>query len=1285
MMMLKSIASVSNDVDAEEKKYIKENEVHTENHSDEPTARTEVRSIGEVKLFLEHFAIPLNWNEIFYAYFFKPISLVYNIIFIIINFVTFLDDLYSDNNESYSQYHLRLGSQIASIAEFAGLFVISVLVISSIILNWCKKSDLSNKNNNNASIIDSIRLLGHWSTFKLSYMLRPVAIWRHLSDIYKNSTLQYLKRQLKYYQNITKQLKELVSNEEENTSYINVNEVKDYQTKFESILNNDEEEQKEEKQEQENEDNKGDDQEDENEDHKDHEDNNDKTDEAQGTDDVDENDESEESDDMKQAVFFLRYVANIVSCLIVLLLFLVGIIAVILKLSQFSFITEKSMIEWNFYQWFVLLGFCNQLWSIVNVDAIRVNTFYNYLFVDIGSIDMKPQITRDSQYYIMALDCVIKNGLTNKKYGIKGWLLAINIQYSIIMKILIKNPYETSLFEQIKEIKMENNLSKQKSIEIKENELGDENDTDINSSNITGQMIRQLTRKALLNVDAGDTSVQQTLEMGTVGSKDSNNITGINPESDNINTNINDSEHAHAQHQNDQDGQDRDENSQQEQDVDVDISVSDNDSVGNPETVENTIEILGQLIKTLTTRLDIMTETKAIKKAKSRKQKIKDMKQQGQEKIQRFLNNMLSRFQLSGSNIRRLNVLWQAKWIWHFRSHKEMLVSNVESNIDHYNLILMKNIVEKRKVCIDDIVTINEYKHKVVMPNNKNNNNNNNNSDNNLTKTEEKLRLSQLAAESMDEIANNSEEIAFNPIGHTSILIDVFQNELGKALYTLFHLLILATVVLPITSIFFEDELNYDKIKDYCPSHQAKTNLDAIWISQLVLSGLYLMYLVCCFLPRIISKWYKCGCCEILASSGCTIILITLIGFCIVIAGMLILGYGLGVYNNHNNKSENCFQHSLSMYPLWNINIIIHGFLFIMYTLFIIIFIIANWTIWVILTFCYYGVVLLFYGGLAIMIPYYDLNGLAVTSGIKYVTFDNISNGFCRYPWFLNGFVIISCAAYGILIICWILQYQILVRQRGICYWGWIVGKKAKTSTHEDGGINSDENYDYYPIKPAFVNVLSVFKCGGNCQKSMKNRVVYDINGSEIEKWGLNDTLCHTISICNMTINLFQLSFIIFYDFIVDIRNKNECNSDEKDYVKTTLESLYPCLIVWIVFYIINYYFWLKMKKQKKLKLFGVEIPKTLYAQFIISVENRILGWGLMFLFYIDKVIQSYQKAFLTKELQLLQTIRDALQEIYNQFDELEKQDQIVSTTKEDMQTMWNKCNELERGFLQLQ
>ena len=60
------------------------------------------------------------------------------------------------------------------------------------------------------------------------------------------------------------------------------------------------------------------------------------------------------------------------------------------------------MSQWRFYEWFILFGFCNQLWGIANVNNIRISTLFEYLFIDIGNLEIKPRVSRDSRDLMVA-------------------------------------------------------------------------------------------------------------------------------------------------------------------------------------------------------------------------------------------------------------------------------------------------------------------------------------------------------------------------------------------------------------------------------------------------------------------------------------------------------------------------------------------------------------------------------------------------------------------------------------------------------------------------------------------------------------------------------------------------------------------------------------------------------------------------------------------------------------------------------------------------------------------
>ena len=119
---------------------------------------------------------------------------------------------------------------------------------------------------------------------------------------------------------------------------------------------------------------------------------------------------------------------------------MIGFIAFVIKISQLSFIGDntsngKTIADYTFTEWFSLIGFCNQLWGMVNEEQIVLNSILEFLYIDLVSF----AVNRDSQFKIMAMKSIIKNTLI-KRHGKRGLFIAIGLNQQILSKILRKIP-----------------------------------------------------------------------------------------------------------------------------------------------------------------------------------------------------------------------------------------------------------------------------------------------------------------------------------------------------------------------------------------------------------------------------------------------------------------------------------------------------------------------------------------------------------------------------------------------------------------------------------------------------------------------------------------------------------------------------------------------------------------------------------------------------------------------------------------------------------------------------
>ena len=477
--------------------------------------RVKVRDIDEVKLFLEHFTVPLGKREMFYTYLWRPVFLLINIFFIFDNYFILYDSSVINNaSQDDRQYHLQLFSRIIAHTEFYVLMVMILVAMIALVLNQIDKSV-----NRSPVIVDCIREMGRWSGFKLSYILRPEGIRGYLADIYANSSLPYSAGRKNIFIKIEEELQKIIDHKDQqkhaqpNHTRSQNNNDSDNNRNSENSENIHGKDNKDRNDNKAN-DSVGDEDCGQNElksrDHGDknvdngdnssdnntsniNQDNNNNNDtnidantNANNSNDDDNNNNDNgghrrvkpvspllfdfdiENDMLVSKITkyrrksanehkqipsptvhqeFIEDVAHIVLSVFIIIGVCIGFCAVILKLSQFTFITDKALVKWQWIEVYRLIAFSNQVWGIVNMENVRRSSLFEFFYVDIGSLNQMPSITRNSRFHIMAMDCVIKQGLTEQ--GFRGKLLAVSLPYSVVLKILLKNPYEDDLMTQI--------------------------------------------------------------------------------------------------------------------------------------------------------------------------------------------------------------------------------------------------------------------------------------------------------------------------------------------------------------------------------------------------------------------------------------------------------------------------------------------------------------------------------------------------------------------------------------------------------------------------------------------------------------------------------------------------------------------------------------------------------------------------------------------------------------------------------------------------------------------
>ena len=96
----------------------------------------------------------------------------------------------------------------------------------------------------------------------------------------------------------------------------------------------------------------------------------------------------------------------ILMTLLVIALF-IGVLSLVLKLSMFNYVGQIEKIDsWTVNQWFLFLFFVNQIWNISDVEKIKIETLYKFLFVD-----HRVKYSRYVSQRMCMLDSVIKEEL----------------------------------------------------------------------------------------------------------------------------------------------------------------------------------------------------------------------------------------------------------------------------------------------------------------------------------------------------------------------------------------------------------------------------------------------------------------------------------------------------------------------------------------------------------------------------------------------------------------------------------------------------------------------------------------------------------------------------------------------------------------------------------------------------------------------------------------------------------------------------------------------------------
>eukprot|EP01084_Bolivina_argentea_P026024 48372_1 len=162
-----------------------------------------------------------------------------------------------------------------------------------------------------------------------------------------------------------------------------------------------------------------------------------------------------------------QYTTWIIMCLISIIFLFLGILSLMLKITQLSFIHDKALVDYTIWDVISLLGFCNQLWNICDTNKVKLEQIYQFAFSG-----PRANYTRYMCQNICIFDSVIKNQLC-ESYGFRGFLIAMCLKPSLLLKIIVKPRYADENNEWIKCMNELNDLHRKISLIDEDENIND--------------------------------------------------------------------------------------------------------------------------------------------------------------------------------------------------------------------------------------------------------------------------------------------------------------------------------------------------------------------------------------------------------------------------------------------------------------------------------------------------------------------------------------------------------------------------------------------------------------------------------------------------------------------------------------------------------------------------------------------------------------------------------------------------------------------------------------------
>eukprot|EP01084_Bolivina_argentea_P008261 15467_1 len=361
-------------------------------HNDKDILYKKIRGIGAVKSYLECFIPPyLSLSNVIGYFILYPFSIMLNMYYIIHNFIMWHTE-YNESNSKYNVRYLKIGNSVVVHVEFIGLMLLIFVIIASYITR------------HDCVTIDSVKNCGSWSAFQLFYEFRPKSLMNYYSTCFSHHIWRLNQTSIKNYQQC-KSLKHKILKELEENRGDDINNdlnriMQETLDKLDKVIDIFE-----------------------------------KTHDFDKKLDKHYQTETLPASLVSTMIFVASWIAFI---LLSTTLLLIGMMFLLMKLAQFSYLNDRDITS-NIYSFeflntvWLFIAFCNQLWNICDIDAIKKDTIYKFVFMQ-----QNAKFTRYVANKISVFDATIKQTLWNT-FGLQGFLLAISMDSKFLHKLIVQD------------------------------------------------------------------------------------------------------------------------------------------------------------------------------------------------------------------------------------------------------------------------------------------------------------------------------------------------------------------------------------------------------------------------------------------------------------------------------------------------------------------------------------------------------------------------------------------------------------------------------------------------------------------------------------------------------------------------------------------------------------------------------------------------------------------------------------------------------------------------------